>query len=193
MSWGWFLSFQPSLWCVLNKWTEKKAGAGDFHFVLFCFIYLYELSTFALKMTQICQATAKLLLDAGAMLLAEGGAACESCPHPYSSMVTVRAEVGSGSALPPKNSEWEHPSKDGQGKGKCGWDLACVLFVRFMTASSTYQKWRLLSVKCSHLLDNTSCLVLKQLSHSRVSSVIRNLLGLITEIHAPTLRCLPEA
>lgn len=93
----------------------------------------------------------------------------------------------------PKNSEWEHPSEDGQGKGKCGWDLACVLFVRFMTASGTYQKWLLLSVKCSHLLDNTSCLVLKQLSHSRVSSVIRNLLGLITEIHAPTLRCLPEA
>lgn len=73
---------QNSLWCVLNKRTEKKAGAGAFHFGLFCFIYLCELSIFALKMTQIWQATAKLLLDAGPVLLAEGAAGCESLPSP---------------------------------------------------------------------------------------------------------------
>lgn len=121
-------------------------------------------------MTQICQAPEKLLLDVVAVLLAWWSNWLWVPPPPKG------CHENRGRLCPcpsPQDPEWECPAEDGEGKGKCGWDLACVLLVRFITISSTYQKWRLLHVKCSHLLDNASCLVLKQLLHSTVSSVIR--------------------
>lgn len=97
----------------------------------------------------------------------------------------------SGPLLPKSTARGGNPVKDELGKDEPVCHLA-ELFVRFMSAGGTYQKWRLLGVKCSHLLDNTSCLVLKRLSHGTISSVIKDLLGLITEIYARMPRRLPE-
>lgn len=197
MRWGWFLSFQPtpnSLCCVLNKRTEEKAGAWVCLFVWACFALFICLNYLRLhlKWPKFARQLQSFHLDAGTVALAQCSCWLWVCP-----MHSPRRSLGDRGGLWPCSSptahrEWENRAEDGQGKGKCGWDFVCVLFVRIKTASSTYQKWRLLGVKCSNLLDNTSCLVLKQLSHSTVSSVIRDLPGLITEIYALTFRCLPE-
>ena len=120
-----------------------------------------------------------------------GAAGCASAPL-RAPKLSFRTDVGSGLILPQSTQRVRQSCRRWAGGGWV-WVRSCaLLFVRFTTASSTYQKWRLLGVKCSHLLDNTDCLVLKQLSHSTVPSVIRDLPELITEIYAPTFRCLPE-
>lgn len=125
MSWGWFLSFQPtpnSLCCVLNKRTEEKAGAWVCLFVWVCFALFICLNYLLLhlKWPKFARQLQSFHLDAGTVALAQWSCWLWVCPM-HSPRGSLGDRVGSGPALPPQRTESERIMQNmGRGRASVG-------------------------------------------------------------------------
>lgn len=93
--------------------------------ILFCGIYLFEPSTFALKMIQIHPETIELPLGCRCC----GGGRKQWLPVclPVQGPQGLARGMRWALVLPEVQGRQESPAEEGQGKGKCVRDLACVI------------------------------------------------------------------